>query len=164
MEPFDPTMVAAEPADPSMAPAPAPEELAQAPIDPDANPFPFPIEEAQPPVERPGAKEVAELYKLAKSSVEARQLLDAAIAGNRPQEYHRILRTRPEVLYKAPLLAIRRQLGDLAAERSKVTRGLETGQITDAIAQVATGSLMWIKEQMAGFGDKAKQDVTRDGI
>lgn len=104
---------------------------------------------------------VAALYAATKSAVQGRDAMKEAVRQNLPQQYHRALRTKPEARAATALLAVRRQLGDLAGERRRIDekqrlspemRSVQMEQVDEAMAQVAEGTMLWLADKLAGHG------------
>lgn len=101
---------------------------------------------------------VAALYAATKSAVQGRDAMKEAVRQNLPQQYHRALRTKPEARAADALLAVRRQIGDLTGERRRIGESrlppemmdVQQEQASEAIAQVAEGTMMWLSDFLRG--------------
>ena len=109
----------------------------------------------------PANEMVQAFYDLTGRTVKARAQMRDAVGRGLTQQYHRAIRENPEVPLADGLLAVRRQINDLAKERKRVLAAglhpereeLELEQIDQAMTQIAEGTTMWVTEWVAGNRD-----------
>lgn len=106
-------------------------------------------------------KYVKQLYDMTASAVAARDAMKEAVKRGTVTEYHRVLRSAPEVKLVSPLLGVRRRLNELSMQRRQASAGAGTGNVvtdmkrqndvdemTKALCAIAHGTLMWANEQL----------------
>lgn len=106
----------------------------------------------------PANEQVQAFYDLAGRAAKTRASMRDAVQRGLTQQYHRALRETPEVALVDGLLAVRRQMSDLAKERKRVQAAgympereqMEVEQIDQAMTQLAEGTSMWAAEWVSG--------------
>lgn len=105
----------------------------------------------------PSDDKVQQVFSLARSASKAKLDLKAAANHGLVAQYHRTKKSAPHLKYESALTAVKKQLTVLSKERARVQasampetrRALEIEQITQAMTQIADGTLRWLQSRMA---------------